>query len=99
MTIETTAGYAKRHLLCVSEMSIGRHPSNVIPIPVPQVSMRHCSLHQQNGRLILMNRGSANGVYLRGERVPDRIQREVMNGDILWLGAFVRLTVRFVDEV
>ena len=30
---------------------------------------------------------------------PDRIQREVMmNGDMLWLVTFVRLTVRCADE-
>ncbi|HEY3256332.1 MAG TPA: FHA domain-containing protein, partial [Polyangiaceae bacterium] len=50
--------------------TIGRTPENDIQIPHPQVSSRHAVLHVSGGQLFIEDKGSANGTYVRGQRIP-----------------------------
>jgi ABC-type multidrug transport system ATPase subunit/pSer/pThr/pTyr-binding forkhead associated (FHA) protein len=66
--------------------SIGRTPENDIQIPHPQVSSRHAVLHSAAGQLFLEDRGSANGTYVRGQRIPPGQRVPVANGEKVFIG-------------
>jgi ABC transport system ATP-binding/permease protein len=66
--------------------SIGRTPENDIQIPHPQVSSRHAVLHAVGGQLFLEDRGSANGTYVRGQRIPPGQRVPVSNGEKVFIG-------------
>ena len=63
---------------------IGRCPSCDVVISDSQVSRRHAQLSIAKGRPAIEDLGSANGVYLNGERLTGR--RELQVGDILLIG-------------
>jgi ABC-type multidrug transport system ATPase subunit/pSer/pThr/pTyr-binding forkhead associated (FHA) protein len=65
---------------------IGRTDGNDIVIPHPQVSSRHAQVETVQGRLYVMDRGSANGTYVRGHRIQPGQQIEVANGEKIYVG-------------
>jgi ABC transport system ATP-binding/permease protein len=66
--------------------SIGRTPDNDIQIQNPQISSRHAVLHSVGGQLFLEDRGSANGTYVRGQRIPPGQRIPVQNGEKVFIG-------------
>lgn len=70
----------------VGTKTIGRTPDNDIQIPTPQVSSRHALLHFVNGQLFLEDRNSANGTYVRGQRIPPGQRVPVQNGEKVFIG-------------
>jgi len=66
--------------------SIGRTPDNDIPIAHPQVSSRHALLHRVGEQLFLEDRGSANGTYVRGQRIAQGQRVPVQNGEKVFIG-------------
>ena len=66
--------------------TIGRTPENDIQIPHPQVSSRHAVLHVSNGQLFIEDKGSANGTYVRGQRIPANQRVPVQNGEKVLIG-------------
>jgi ABC-type multidrug transport system ATPase subunit/pSer/pThr/pTyr-binding forkhead associated (FHA) protein len=70
----------------VSEKTIGRTPDNDVQIPHPQVSSRHAILHSIAGQLFLEDRSSANGTYVRGQRIPPGQRVPVQNGEKVFIG-------------
>jgi ABC-type multidrug transport system ATPase subunit/pSer/pThr/pTyr-binding forkhead associated (FHA) protein len=69
-----------------SQKTIGRTPDNDIQIPNPQVSSRHAILHSAGGQLFLEDRSSANGTYVRGQRIPPGQRVPVQNGEKVFIG-------------
>jgi ABC-type multidrug transport system ATPase subunit/pSer/pThr/pTyr-binding forkhead associated (FHA) protein len=69
-----------------SVKSIGRTPDNDIVLESPQVSSRHALLHTEGGQLFLEDRGSANGTYVRGERILPGQKVPVQNGEKVLVG-------------
>ncbi|HEX3852276.1 MAG TPA: FHA domain-containing protein [Polyangiaceae bacterium] len=69
-----------------STKTIGRTPENDIQIPHPQVSSRHAVLHVSNGQLFIEDKGSANGTYVRGQRIPANQRVPVQNGEKVLIG-------------
>jgi ABC-type multidrug transport system ATPase subunit/pSer/pThr/pTyr-binding forkhead associated (FHA) protein len=69
-----------------AQKTIGRTPDNDIQIPNPQVSSRHAVLHSTGGQLFLEDRGSANGTYVRGQRIPPGNRVPVQNGEKVFIG-------------
>jgi ABC-type multidrug transport system ATPase subunit len=69
-----------------SQKTIGRTPDNDIQIPSPQISSRHAVLHSMGGQLFLEDRGSANGTYVRGQRIPPGQRVPVQNGEKVFIG-------------
>jgi ABC-type multidrug transport system ATPase subunit/pSer/pThr/pTyr-binding forkhead associated (FHA) protein len=69
-----------------STRTIGRTPENDIQIPHPQVSSRHAVLHVIGGQLFLEDKGSANGTYVRGARIPANQRVPVQNGEKVLIG-------------
>ncbi len=70
-----------------SMISIGRTPDNQIVVSHPQVSSKHASLiREADGRMFLMDRGSANGTFVRGQRLPPNQRVEVKDGEKVYIG-------------
>ena len=70
----------------VSVKSIGRTPDNDIQIPHAQVSSRHALLHRVGENLFLEDRGSANGTFVRGQRIGAGQRVPVQNGEKVFVG-------------
>jgi ABC-type multidrug transport system ATPase subunit/pSer/pThr/pTyr-binding forkhead associated (FHA) protein len=68
------------------QKTIGRTPENDIQIPQPQVSSRHAVLHVVGGQLFIEDKGSANGTYVRGQRIPPNQRVPVQNGEKVLIG-------------
>jgi ABC transport system ATP-binding/permease protein len=66
--------------------SIGRTPDNDIVIPHAQVSSKHAVLHKLGNELYLEDRGSSNGSYVRGQRIPPGQKVPVANGEKVFIG-------------
>ena len=65
---------------------IGRTEGNDIVIPHPQVSSRHAQVETLQGRLYVMDRGSANGTYVRGHRIQPGQKIEIQSGEKVYVG-------------
>ncbi len=66
--------------------SIGRTPDNDIHIDHAQVSSKHAFLHRIDGKLFIEDRGSANGTYVRGQRIPPGQKIAVSAGEKVFFG-------------
>jgi ABC-type multidrug transport system ATPase subunit/pSer/pThr/pTyr-binding forkhead associated (FHA) protein len=66
--------------------TIGRTKDNDIVLPMPQVSSRHAILHVQGEQLALEDRGSANGTFVRGQRIAPGQRVPVQNGEKVFIG-------------
>ncbi|MGC4091278.1 MAG: ATP-binding cassette domain-containing protein [Polyangiaceae bacterium] len=66
--------------------TIGRTKDNDIVLPMPQVSSRHAILHVQGEQLFLEDRGSANGSFVRGQRIAPGQRVPVQNGEKVFIG-------------
>jgi ABC-type multidrug transport system ATPase subunit len=66
--------------------TIGRTPNNDIVVPHPQVSAQHAHVEQTGGQLYLIDRGSANGTYVRGQRVPAGQRIPIQSGEKIYVG-------------
>jgi ABC-type multidrug transport system ATPase subunit/pSer/pThr/pTyr-binding forkhead associated (FHA) protein len=66
--------------------TIGRTPENDIVLPQPQVSSRHAILHVTGNELALEDRGSANGTFVRGQRIAPGQRVPVQNGEKVFIG-------------
>jgi ABC-type multidrug transport system ATPase subunit/pSer/pThr/pTyr-binding forkhead associated (FHA) protein len=66
--------------------SIGRTPDNDIQIDNTQVSSKHAVLHKVGNELFIEDKGSANGTYVRGQRIPARQRVSVSNGEKVFIG-------------
>jgi ABC transport system ATP-binding/permease protein len=70
----------------VSQKTIGRTPDNDVNIPHPQISSHHAVLHSIGGQLFLEDKNSANGTYVRGQRIPPGQRVPVQNGEKVFIG-------------
>ena len=50
---------------------IGRHPDCDVQIYSRKISRRHCCVMQLEGRLVVRDLGSTNGIYCNGQRVGE----------------------------
>jgi ABC-type multidrug transport system ATPase subunit len=90
------AGGAKKHQTVIGQLdfsksqspnrSIGRTPDNDIVVDHPQVSSKHATLIRVNNELFVEDRGSANGTYVRGQRITPGQRVPVQNGEKIYVG-------------
>ncbi|HXK17557.1 MAG TPA: FHA domain-containing protein, partial [Polyangiaceae bacterium] len=66
--------------------SIGRTPDNDIHVPHPQVSSRHAALHISGNQIFLEDKNSANGTFVRGQRIAPGQRVPVTNGEKVFIG-------------
>ncbi|MCS6902403.1 MAG: FHA domain-containing protein, partial [Myxococcales bacterium] len=65
---------------------IGRTPDNDIIVDHPQVSSRHAALIKRGGQLFLQDLRSANGTFVRNQRIPPGVEVPVANGERVMIG-------------
>ncbi len=66
--------------------TIGRTPDNDIVLSHPQVSSRHAVLVKTAGQVFIEDRGSANGTYVKGQRIAPGVKVPVQPGERIYLG-------------
>jgi pSer/pThr/pTyr-binding forkhead associated (FHA) protein/tetratricopeptide (TPR) repeat protein len=64
-------------------LTLGRGETRDVVIPDPACSRHHCSVFFQQGQYVLKDMGSANGIFVNGERVEERV---LQSGDVLTVG-------------
>jgi ABC-type multidrug transport system ATPase subunit/pSer/pThr/pTyr-binding forkhead associated (FHA) protein len=69
-----------------STKSIGRTKENDICIEHPQVSSRHALLHKVGSDLFIEDKGSANGTYVRGQKIASGQRVQVSSGEKVFIG-------------
>ena len=67
-------------------MTIGRDPDNDVVIDNAGVSRHHATIHYRGGAFEIRDEGSANGIFVNGERVTGL---ELEDGDSVQIGKFV----------
>ena len=83
----------RRVLFHAGEISIGRHPDNVLPLEGEDLSRRHCVIRAAEGvGWMLRDLGSRNGTRVNGRRELDKA---LVHGDFIKVGKTV---LRFVSE-
>jgi CRP-like cAMP-binding protein len=76
----------------IGTTTIGRGPDNIICLTDPTVSRNHARLSFQEGKWVIEDLGSANGIIFGGRRVN---QVSLQSGDAFHIGA---ITFRFQDS-
>jgi ABC-type multidrug transport system ATPase subunit/pSer/pThr/pTyr-binding forkhead associated (FHA) protein len=82
----TIIGELSLEQMASSVITIGRTPDNQIVVPHPQASARHAQIHNQGGQLFLEDKGSANGTFVRGQRIPPGQKVPIQNGEKVFIG-------------
>jgi ABC-type multidrug transport system ATPase subunit/pSer/pThr/pTyr-binding forkhead associated (FHA) protein len=94
---EAPTGAPRKHRTVIGELSleslgtsatigIGRTPDNQIVVSHPQVSSKHAQIVKQGSDLFLVDLGSANGTYVRGQRIPANQRVPVQNDERVYIG-------------
>ena len=78
--------------LPVGIVTVGREQTNSVQIPDPEVSRRHAELHFRDEGFVIIDLGSANGVFVNEERVKKKL---LMAGDQVKIGG---TTFEFSDQ-
>jgi predicted component of type VI protein secretion system len=76
-------GVEKAYPMRQLTMSIGRSDQCDIAVKDSSMSGRHCEVSKINGEIKVKDVGSANGIWLNGERVEEC---ELFDGDVIRLG-------------
>jgi ABC-type multidrug transport system ATPase subunit/pSer/pThr/pTyr-binding forkhead associated (FHA) protein len=66
--------------------TIGRSAECDIVVSHPQVSSQHALLHQAGADLFIEDRGSQNGTFVRGQRIPTGQRVAVSHGEKVFIG-------------
>ena len=68
------------------ELFIGRGEENDLALEATNVSRRHARLSFRDGRWFLEDRGSFNGTYLNGIRIPPGVPMSLRHADRIGIG-------------
>jgi ABC-type multidrug transport system ATPase subunit/pSer/pThr/pTyr-binding forkhead associated (FHA) protein len=82
----TVIGELSLEQIASAVISIGRTPDNQIVVNHPQVSSKHAQIVKQGEQLFLEDRGSANGTFVRGQRLASGARAPVSNGEKVFIG-------------
>jgi len=82
----TIIGELSMDQLASSSITIGRTPDNHIVVPHAQVSSRHALIVRRGQALFVEDRGSANGTFVRGQRIAPGQPVSVSNGEKVYIG-------------
>jgi chromosome segregation ATPase len=78
-----TSSKPQRHVISAPETLIGRGPDCAIRIVTHFVSREHARLKHENGKVIIQDCGSKNGVFVNSIRVEEH---ELEHGDSITIG-------------
>jgi ABC-type multidrug transport system ATPase subunit len=69
----------------VAKLTLGRDPSNNIPLPSPLVSRYHAEITQSPHGYAILDKGSANGTFVNGSKIRRAI---LAQGDVIHIGPY-----------
>jgi pSer/pThr/pTyr-binding forkhead associated (FHA) protein len=72
-------------------LHIGRSPASDIQLEDPSVSRRHAVIAHRDGRAVLLDDRSLNGIYVNGQRVSEAVLHD---GDWIAIG---HVSLRYVE--
>jgi ABC-type multidrug transport system ATPase subunit/pSer/pThr/pTyr-binding forkhead associated (FHA) protein len=78
-------------------ISVGRTPDNQIVVPHAQVSSKHAHILRVGQDLFVEDRGSANGTFVRGQRLAPGQRAQVQNGEKVYIGP-MPLLIHIADQ-
>src|SRR3954471_17861811 len=81
--VKSPSGVEKAYPMRAISVTIGRSDQCDIAVKDSSMSGRHAEISKINGEIRVKDMGSANGIWLNGERVEDV---ELFDGDVLRLG-------------
>ena len=84
-----------REVALVGEVSIGRHPDNVVVLPDPAVSGAHARIVVGDRSRWIEDLMSANGTLIEGRRAPPGQPVPLAGGERMMIGPFV---LSYVDD-
>jgi ABC transport system ATP-binding/permease protein len=97
----------RKHRTIIGELSleqlgsnvigVGRTPDNQIVVPHAQVSSKHAQILRVGQKLYVEDRGSANGTFVRGQRLAPGQRVEVQNGERVYIGP-MPLVIHITDQ-
>lgn len=89
-------GGSRKHRTVIGELTmdgagsdiitIGRTPDNKIVLSHPQVSSKHARIVREGDKLYIEDLKSANGSFVRGQRIPPGQRVPVQNGEKVFIG-------------
>jgi ABC-type multidrug transport system ATPase subunit/pSer/pThr/pTyr-binding forkhead associated (FHA) protein len=82
----TVIGELQLDQLQSNVIAIGRTTDNQIVVNHPQVSSKHAQIVKVGDQLFLEDKGSANGTYVRGQRVAPGQRVPIANGEKVFIG-------------
>ena len=82
----TIIGELSLEQLASTVITIGRTPDNQIVVPHAQASAKHAEILRQGEQLFIEDKGSANGTYVRGQRLPAGQRVPIQNGERVFIG-------------
>ncbi|MBE7498137.1 MAG: FHA domain-containing protein [Verrucomicrobiaceae bacterium] len=84
----------RQHALTGS-CSIGRHPTNTLPLASKEASRRHATIQAQGeAEFWIVDLGSANGTFVNGRRISQSVR--LRNGDVIRIAD---VELEFVTEI
>jgi hypothetical protein len=81
--VKGPSGVEKAYPMRQLAVTIGRSDQCDIAVKDSSMSGRHAEIRKSNGEITVRDLGSANGIYLNGERIDEA---ELFDGDVLRLG-------------
>ncbi len=78
-----------------ANMTVGRHPENLIVIDDTGVSRHHAEIRVESGRVLLIDQGARNGTLVQGVAVSGTV--ELQDGDFIQLGPRVGFRFSLTD--
>src|SRR3954463_9885683 len=81
--VKAPSGLEKAYPMRQMTLTIGRSDQCDISVKDSSMSGRHAEIKKSDGDITIRDLGSANGIYLTGERIE---QAELFDGDVLRLG-------------
>jgi ABC-type multidrug transport system ATPase subunit/pSer/pThr/pTyr-binding forkhead associated (FHA) protein len=93
----TIIGELSLDQLTGSVITIGRTPDNKIVVPHAQVSSRHAQIVKQGNELFIEDLRSANGTFVRGQRVLPGQRVPIANGEKVLIGP-MPLLIHIADQ-
>lgn len=69
-------------------VTIGRQPDNTLVLNYPQVSGHHALIRREASGAVLLDLGSINGTFIKGQRIPRNTPVPIQPGDVIQIASY-----------
>jgi predicted component of type VI protein secretion system len=83
--------------LDIPALTIGRSSDNVLALPHPLISRHHAEIRREAHATVIIDLGSANGIFVDGERLQAHEIRPLGRGSVVQIGPYT-LTCHTTDD-